>query len=702
MAKKRTAGPANDTLLVELLTEELPPKSLRQLGQAFADEVFNSLVRYQLKLPDFSGRRVFATPRRLATLIPAVRAAAESRSTEITGPSIAAPAEAVAGFAKKHGLTAGALEQRDTPKGRVFVARVTVKGASLDAVLGDIIKDAVKKLPIPKLMRWGSGDAQFVRPVHGLVMLHGKRIVPGNVLGVSSGKTTLGHRFLSGGRIAIDSADRYEAALESKGRVLAAFDERKSRLRGELERRARGSTMVCGDALLDEIAALVEWPAVYEGAFAPEFLEVPPECLILSMQQHQKYVPLRDGKTNELLPRFLFVSNLEAKDPREIIHGNERVLRARLSDAKFFYDQDRKTQLEVRVPKLADVVYHGKLGTQLDRVGRLKLLAGWIARKVGAETALAERAAWLSKADLLTGMVGEFPELQGIMGAYYAAHDGENPAVIEAIRDQYRMKRDSADAGNLVSASLYLADRIEALVGLFGIGEMPTGEKDPFALRRAALGIIGTYELIAAARELISEDIPDVRDFLEYAATLFPPNVMSREVADKVHDFILERYWNNLATVFHMDKNAVEAVISQRPKLLEVRSRVDAVQAFQRLPEAESLAASNKRIRNILRKSEAKEGRLDETLLREPEERNLLETVRRIQPEVHAFIQAGKFTEALQRTASIEPSVTAFFDKILVNAEDPAIRTNRHALLRQELGPFMNQVADISKLAVEK
>jgi glycyl-tRNA synthetase beta chain len=701
MAKRKAAAPATETLLVELLTEELPPKSLRQLGEAFGDEICKGLIRHRLSLQDSPERRVFATPRRLAVVVPGVLAAAESRSSEITGPSVAAPPEAVAGFARKHGLAIAALEQRDTPKGRVFVAHVTIEGASLDRVLGEIVKEAVKKLPVPKLMRWGSSDAQFVRPVHGLVMMHGRRAVPGDVLNVTSRKTTLGHRFLSGGRITVESADRYTATLNSKGRVIAEFGERRERIRVKLESLARGAEMVCDDALLDEITALVEWPAVYEGGFSPEFLEVPPECLILSMQQHQKYVPLRDRKTGKLLPSFLFVSNLETKSPREIIHGNERVLRARLSDAKFFYDQDRKVRLEARVPRLSKVVYHNKLGSQLERVERIQLLAGKIARDIGADPALAERAAWLSKADLLTGMVGEFPELQGIMGGYYAAHDRESAAVAEAIRDQYRTRRDEADPENLVSASLYLSDRIEALVGLFGIGEAPTGEKDPFGLRRAALGVISAYELIRAARTIAQDAVPDVRDFLVYAATLFPASRLTNNVVDQVHDFILERYSNNLATVFRMDKKAVEAVLSQRPNLIEVKARVDAVQNFQRLPEAESLATANKRIRNILRKSDAAQGEFSEALLAEPAEKALFDSMQRIEPQTKSSMLRRDFAGTLKSLAAIRGAVDKFFDDVLVNAEDARLRANRHALLRR-LDSLMNQVADISKLAVEK
>jgi glycyl-tRNA synthetase beta chain len=701
VAKKKAAAPATQTLLVELLTEELPPKSLRQLGQAFADEVFNGLVRYHLKLPDFSGRRVFATPRRLAVLVPDVLAAAERRSNEVTGPSVTASPEAVAGFAKKQGLATGALEQRDTPKGRVFVARVTIEGALLDKVLVEIVKEAVRKLPIPKVMRWGSGDAQFVRPVHGLVMMHGKRVVPGDVLGLSSGRTSLGHRFLSRGRIAIDSADRYESSLASKGCVIAEFAARRENIRGKLESVVRGAKVVCDDALLDEITALVEWPTVCEGSFGQEFLDVPPECLILSMQQHQKYVPLRDERTGKLLPRFLFVSNVETRDSREIIHGNERVLRARLADARFFYDQDRKIKLNDRVERLKSVVYHSKLGSQFDRVQRIQQLAGKIARDIGADHALSERAAWLSKADLLTGMVGEFPELQGIMGGYYAEHDREPAAVAEAIRDQYRTRRDEADPENLVSASLYLSDRIEALVGLFGIGEAPTGEKDPFGLRRAALGVISAYELIRAARTIAQNTVPDVLDFLVYAAALFPAGRLTNNVVDQVHDFILERYSNNLATVFQMDKKAVEAVLSQRPNLIEVKARVDAVQTFQRLPEAESLATANKRTRNILRKSEATQGELSEALLTETAEKALFDSMQKIEPQIKSSMLRGDFAGTLKTLATMRDTVDKFFDDVLVNAEDTRVRANRHALLRR-LDALMNQVADISKLAVEK
>ena len=689
MAKKKTAAPATDTLLVELLTEELPPKSLRQLGQAFADEVSNGLARYQLKSRDFSGRRVFATPRRLAVLVPDVLATAQSRSNEITGPAVTASPEAVAGFARKHRLAVDALGQRDTPKGRVFVAQIKIEGASLNKVLGEIVKEAVKKLPIPKLMRWGSGDAQFVRPVHGLVMMHGRRAVPGDVLDVKSAKTTLGHRFLSGGRIDIDSADRYEATLHSKGRVVAGFTERRERIRARLEGLARGASMVCDDALLDEITALVEWPAVYQGTFSTEFLEVPPECLILSMQQHQKYVPLRDKKTGELLPRFLFVSNLETKDPREIIRGNERVLRARLADAKFFYDQDRKERLEARVPRLAQVVYHNKLGTQRERVDRLKALAGSIARSLRADSGLAERAAGLCKADLLTGMVAEFPELQGVMGRYYALHNGESKEVSDAIEAHYRPRvAGGAIPEGPTACAVALADKLDALAGLFSIRELPTGDKDPFGLRRAALGVV---RIIVENR--LSLSIQDLAD------EAFKP-FTSKSPLELV-EFVNERFASYLKDL-GFSTLQIDAVLSKnRTQLSLVPKQLEAVKAFQALPEAESLAAANKRVANILRQAEAKGEKVADAThgeLKEPAERALHDAIRSASEKAGVLFDRGDYAGYLTTFSVLKSPVDAFFDSVMVMVDDPTVRRGRLALLR-DLREAMNRVADISKLA---
>jgi glycyl-tRNA synthetase beta chain len=685
-------------LLVELLTEELPPKSLRSLSEAFASKLALDLENDRF-LPQPAAFWPFATPRRLAVLIGNVEEGSSDSEREVQGPSVNAAPQAVAGFAKKNGIAVEALKKAPSPKGEIYVARVRTAGVALANVLAGKVEATLRALPIPKMMRWGAGDAQFVRPVHGLVMLHGEKVVPGTVLGLQSGSHTWGHRFMDEGEIVLGQADEYQETMSTHS-VIVDFKSRKSAIDGLLQAEAskHGGSLGEYRDLLDEVTALVEFPAVYVCGFEPSFLEVPHECLILTMRQNQKYFPLfaRDGK---LLPKFLVVSNMRVKDPQPIVTGNERVVRPRLDDARFFFDQDRKVRLETRVPQLANVVYHNKLGSQLERVERIQLLAGKIARDIGANPAHAERAAWLSKADLLTGMVGEFPGLQGLMGGYYAEHDREPKPVIDAIRDQYRLRLDESDAEQLVSVALYLADRIHTLVGLFGIGELPTGERDPFGLRRAALGVISAFELIGATREFLNRNAPDVRDFVEYAATLFPANKLTPTTVDQVHDFILERCWNNLASVF--DKKAVEAVLSQKPNLVEVNARVNAVQAFQRLPEAQSLAAANKRIRNILRKSDAIHGELDEALLAEPAEKALFDSMRKAEPQTKASMHRRDFTGALRTMATMRIAVDKFFDDVLVNAEDARVRANRHALLRR-LDGLMNQVADISKLAVEK
>ena len=697
MAKSSAPKTASETLLVELLTEELPPKSLRALSEVFSAVMLGDLTKGKF-LAEGAVARTFATPRRLVVLIKNVPGRSPDLEREIQGPSIGAPAQAVSGFAKKCGVAVEALQKQRTPKGEIYVARVRTSGRALDAVLATAVADALKRLPAP-MMRWGAGEAEFVRPVHGLVMLHGSRIVPGNVLGVESSNKTLGHRFLSGSAIVLKHADDYERVLRDTGRVIVDFAARRTETAKQLEMIAGGAVLVANDVLLDEISALVEIPAVYAGAFDAGFLSVPEECLILSMQQHQRYVPLRDRETGKLLPRFLFVSNLETKQPREIIHGNERVLRARLADAKFFYDQDRKTRLETRVPRLAGVVHHSKLGSQLERVERIQLLAGKIAHEFGADPLLTGRAAWLSKADLLTDMVGEFPELQGTMGRYYAIHDGEPRAVADAIGDQYRLKLDGSDPLNLASASLYLADRIDQLTGLFGIGERTTGEKDPYALRRAALGVISVFERLGAALRLTGSAGADIKELLEYAAGLYPTGTLAPDTVAAVHGFVLDRYWNQLAAVFA--KDSVEAVLSQRPPLMDVVRRVEAVEAFRRLPEAESLAAANKRVANILKQAAAKgEGftRAESAKLKEPAERELYSALAITAGNAKGLYERGDFTGFLQTFAALKGPIDAFFDTVMVMAEDRELRQNRLALLA-ELRSEMNRIADIAKLA---
>ena len=666
------------TLLVELLTEELPPKSLRALSEAFMERVFNDLVKMQLKARDPQGRRIYATPRRLALLIPDVAAAAQDREAEVAGPSTSAPAQAVAGFAKKHGVAVDKLERRAGAKGEVFVARAKITGVQLDKVLASLVEDALKSLPIPKVMRWGAGDAQFVRPVHGLVMLHGRKIVPGNVLGLESGNRTRGHRFMGKGEIVLASAEEYEAKLREEGMVIADFAARRAEIERQLRAQAerRQATLGTYQDLLDEVAALVEYPQVYAGGFDPAFLEVPPECLILTMRQNQKYFPLFDP-AGKLLPGFLIVSNMKVADPRHIVAGNERVVRPRLEDARFFYNQDRKRRLEERVPQLGSVVYHGKLGSQLERVERIQLLAGRIARALGTDAAAAERAAWLSKADLLTGMVGEFPELQGVMGRYYALHDGEPREVADAIEAHYR-PRFAGDAlpEHAVACAVALADKLDALAGLFGIGQAPTGERDPFGLRRAALGVV---------RILVERNLPlPIRDYLGED--------------EKLEAFLLERargYFEERGYT----ANEVESVLCLKPARLDlVPKQLEAVRAFSSLAEAESLAAANKRIGNILKQAGAVPDGFDAALMTQPEEKTLASTFGSLKPQVEKAFRNLDYTGALKALASLKAPVDAFFDKVMVMDNDPRVRANRIGFLGTLHGT-MNRVADLSKLA---
>ena len=692
------------TLLVELLTEELPPRSVSKLCSALGSSLYTDL-RSDGFLGEASAIRLFATPRRLAISISNVKEVAPDSEIVAKGPAVKSgldasgnPTQALLGFAKKRGVSVDQLVRVNDGKQEVFAHRDLAKGSHLGTSLGLKVEDALKHLPIPKLMRWGSGDAQFVRPVHGLVMLHGANVVPGKVLGLESGNRTRGHRFMSSGEIVVGSADAYETTLLGKGKVVAGFPERRAMIEAALKAEAQRRRAGLGDYadLLDEVTALVEHPSIYAGAFDPVFLEVPQECLILTMRQNQKYFPLFDGE-NKLIPWFLIVSNIEVADPRRIVSGNQRVVRARLEDARFFFNQDRKVSLASRVPRLATVVYHRKLGSQLERVERLRKLCAHIAKFLGVDEQSADRAALLSKADLATGMVGEFPELQGLMGMYYARHDQEHAAVCQAIGDQYRLRFDDVeDSGNLLSACLYLAERIDSLVGLFGAGEIPTGEKDPFGLRRAALGTISVFEILHASPSIAGRQPFDVREILAFAAKQFRQGVIAAAVVDQVHEFILERYWQRLATTY--PKTSVEAVISLKPKLGEVTARLFAVESFRELPDAVSLAAANKRIRNILRKSDATEGALEEPLLYEPAERALYETMRKLEPEVSARMKRGDYAGMLLAVAGLRGPVDAFFDKVMVNADDPKIRANRHALLRR-LDGLLNQVADISKLA---
>lgn len=689
------------TLLVELFTEELPPKALKRLGESFADVIRAELARAGL-LEDNAVATAWASPRRLAVSIDHVRATAPDRDvTEKIMPVAVAltadgqPSPALRKKLEARGIALDAVaqfERRPDGKHETFFYTYTAAGARLADELPRAVQESVRKLPIPKVMHWGDSDVTFVRPVHKLVALYGSEIIDCEVLGLFSDRITGGHRFLSEGDITLPDAESYARVLEQEGRVVAGFDDRRERIRAGLDAAARrlNATIAADDALLDEVTALVEWPVVLEAGFEAEFLKVPQECLILTMQQNQKYFPLLDAN-GRLMNRFLLVSNLETADPSHIIKGNERVLRARLSDAKFFFEQDQKQKLEARIPRLADVVYHNQLGSQLERTERLAVLAGDIARALGADAAIAERAARLAKADLLTDMVGEFPELQGVMGRYYALIDGELPVVADAIEGHYhpRFAGDSLPDGDIATA-VALADKLEMLTGIWGIGLVPTGEKDPFGLRRQALGVM---------RMLMNARL-DLKALLERAVATFPAGKLAADTAPALYVFMLERLKNLLTADAATRADEVDAVLALEPGHFdEVPAVLAAVAAFRALPEAAALAAANKRVKNILKKVEGElPTGVDAALLTEAAETELWQSIDAVLPTVEAAFAARDYATALSRLAVLKAPVDAFFDGVMVMADDAAVRANRLALLARLAGLF-NRVADISLLA---
>ena len=689
----------NDTVLIELRTEELPPKSLKLLSEAFADTVFSALAAQQFTADD-SVCTPYATPRRLAMTITHVAARQPDRVLERKGPAVASgvdgegrPTRALEGFMRAAGVTFDQLHKTSDGKAEYFVARQAKAGEPLAAHLAEIVAQALKKLPIPKVMRWGDSEHQFVRPVHGLILLHGTSIVPGEVLGLASGRSTLGHRFLASGDIVVDNPAAYAPSLLA-GKVIASFADRRAAIAEQLAAAAGklGARINPADGLLDEVTALVEWPAVYVGGFEAEYLDVPQECLILTMQQNQKYFPLLDA-AGKLLNKFLIVSNMQVDDPASIIQGNERVVRPRLADARFFYDQDRKNGFATRVVRLGSVVYHNKLGSLGDRAQRLGRVARSIAEKLHADANLAERAALFSKIDLLTDMVGEFPELQGIMGRYYLLHEGGLPVVADAIEQHYRPRfaGDALPAGNIACAAA-LADKLDALVGFFGIGQPPTGDKDPFGLRRAALGVL---------RILMETPLPlDLAELIDEAkSTLIKQGVQLEAVDEPLLTFMLDRLRGMLRDAGH-SVDVVEAVLAQRPTRIDlVPARLAAVSEFQALPEALALAAANKRIGNILRKTEEAFPEPDIALLEEDAEKALFQRVLLIAPLVRSHVANEDYADALKVVASVRPEVDRFFDEVMVNVHEPLLRRNRLGLLKA-LFDQLNAVADIAKLAV--
>ena len=693
----------NQTLLVELLTEELPPKALVKLGAAFAAGIQAGLASRDF-LDAASVATTFATPRRLAVLITHVRPISPDKSIreKVLPVSVALDADGnpSAPLTKKLAamgrldVTLAQLERAGDGKAESFFYTYTAQGSALAAGLQGALDEALAKLPIPKLMSYQRPDGstvQFVRPAHSLLALHGEAIVPLTALGLTAGRTTLGHRFLSNGAtLSVNHPEQYADVLKTDGKVIASALQRKDTIRAALLEQAGADQVLMPEALLDEVSALVEWPVVYACHFEEEFLAVPQECLILTMQTNQKYFALTDA-AGKLRSRFLIVSNIATTDPRHIIGGNERVVRPRLSDAKFFFEQDKKKSLASRLPQLANVVYHNKLGSQAERTARVTRLAGAIARRLGADVALAERGAMLAKADLLTDMVGEFPELQGIMGAYYARHDGEHEDVALAASEHYQ-PRFAGDAlpSSATGTCVALADKLETLVGIWSIGLQPTGDKDPFALRRHALGVL---------RMLLEKRLPlAISDLLADAASVFAGRAGFQNPSIEVGAFIIERL-RGILRERGFSANEVEAVLAQQPdRLDDIVQRLDAVKAFAALPESASLAAANKRITNILRKTEVAVGAIVPELLQEGAEITLAASVARVRPEVDAAFERGDFAATLKTLAQLRDDVDGFFNDVMVMDENLALRNNRLALLSQ-LHAMMNRVADISKLA---
>ncbi|AQZ97434.1 glycine--tRNA ligase subunit beta [Comamonas kerstersii] len=699
-------------LLVELFVEELPPKALKKLGDAFAGVLFDQLKAQGLLASSESRVTAYASPRRLAAHITEVLPQAEDKavSQKLMPVSVGLDAEGkptpallkkLAALGADESAVAG-LKRQGEGKAEALYYESTVKGAQLADGVQKALDEAIAKLPIPKVMRYqlqdGWTSVHFVRPAHGLVVMHGTQVLIGvKALGLTAGNTTHGHRFEAKAEpVVIQSADSYAEQLREEGAVIASFAERRAdivrQLQAAAERIGGGVRPIEDEALLDEVTALVERPNVLVCEFEKEFLAVPQECLILTMKANQKYFPLLDAN-GKLTHQFLIVSNISPADPSAVIGGNERVVRPRLADAKFFFDQDRKKTLESRVEGLGKVVYHNKLGTQGERVERVRAIAKAIAQQLGDAqlVAQADLAAKLAKTDLVTDMVGEFPELQGIMGRYYALNDGLDVAVADAIEDHYKPRfagdeLPRGDAGVVVA----LADKLETLVGMFGIGNLPTGDRDPFALRRHALGVI---------RMLVEKNLPlELHALLQSAVPAFGDKIT--DATAQLEDFFFDRLSVSLREQGYSAQE-VDAVLALRPqRLADVHKRLEAVRAFAALPEAQALAAANKRVSNILKKAEGEiQAHVNEALLVEQAEKDLYAALQTVAPKAQQQFESGDYTASLQTLAALRAPVDAFFEHVMVNAEDAALKANRLGLLAT-LHAAMNRVADLAKLAV--
>lgn len=681
--------------LVEIGTEELPPKALKTLATSFADNVEAELNQAGLS---FDKIEWFAAPRRLAVKVLNLATQQPSKEIEKRGPAVSAafdaegkPTKAAEGWARGCGITVEQAERIATDKGEWLVHRAKIEGQPTKNLLNDIVANALAKLPIPKPMRWADKTVQFIRPVHTVTMLLGGELIEGEILGVASARTIRGHRFLGEKEFEIQHADQYPQLLREKGSVVADFNERKAEIlaKSQAKATALGGVADIEESLLEEVTSLVEYPNVLAAKFEERFLAVPAEALVYTMKGDQKYFPIYD-KNGKLLPHFIFVSNINPEDPTAIIEGNEKVVRPRLTDAEFFFKTDLKQKLVDRLPRLETVLFQQQLGTLKDKTDRIEQLAGEIAKQIGADEAKAKRAGLLSKCDLMTNMVFEFTDTQGVMGMHYARHDGEDEEVAVALNEQY-MPRFAGDElpKSLVASAVALADKFDTLTGIFGIGQAPKGSADPFALRRAALG---------ALRIIVEKNLPlDLDDLVKKSAALFGDKLTNQNVVADVVDFMLGRF-----RAWYQDEgiavDVIQAVLARRPtRPADFDARVRAVSHFRTLDSAEALAAANKRVSNILAKADAAIGEINLTACVEPAEKALAEAVLALRTEVQPLIAQGDYTSVLDKLANLRAPVDSFFDNVMVNAEDPVLRQNRLAILNTLQGLFL-QVADISVL----
>ena len=681
-----------ENLLIELGTEELPPKALRKLAEAFAEKFTEELTKAELA---FARVEWFAAPRRLALKVHQLATTQNDKQVEKRGPAVSAafvdgkPTPAAAGWARSNGIEVEQADRLVTDKGEWLVYRATVTGQPTRNLIADMTATALASLPIPKLMRWGASRTQFVRPVHTLCMLLGSELIEGNVLGLTSGRTIRGHRFMGEAEFQIEHADQYPALLEERGKVIADFARRKAFIQAGAEAAAAklGGIADIEESLLEEVTSLVEWPVILTATFEEKFLDVPAEALVYTMKGDQKYFPVYDA-AGKLMPNFIFVSNIDSKDPSQIIAGNERVVRPRLSDAEFFFKTDKKQPLSARLETLETVLFQQQLGTLKDKSVRIAEMSAFIAARIGADVEHATRAGLLSKCDLMTQMVMEFTDTQGVMGMHYARHDGEAEDVAVALNEQY-MPRFAGDAlpQGLVACAVAIADKLDTLVGIFGIGQAPKGDKDPFALRRAAIG---------ALRIIVEKQLDlDLADLVAKATELYGTKLTNAKVTDEVIDFMLARF-RAAYQEEGIEVDVVQAVLARRPtRPADFDQRVKAVSHFRTLEAAEALAAANKRVSNILAKFAG--SAVDATLLQDAAEQALASKVAELEIQLAPLFAAGDYQQALTVLAGLRDVVDTFFEKVMVMAEEEALRLNRLTLLSRLRNLFL-EVADISVL----